>query len=286
MKTGANNGHALRLVAMMALLFVWLSATATNPIWTTIDKRMIKQLARLDYTNPAAVAEHFSESRNGTDEKEIQDLGFGWKMWHTGIGGGYVAVMAEFYYFQDSIVAYEVVPQMPTEHQLKARYRKWYATAFSFEGDVIQPRQHNMRSLEEPLPQYSGVSSVEALSDSVRAYLSPACGTRYGFRGGYSNTLTANRACLKSFREKVDDNMLLLMMYSINPATRLTAIEYYYYRMGHEFGANAEVDAWVLLVFTEVPRVRIAMGCIVETMTAHEAVALFGSFTEEWYEEK
>jgi|LakMenEpi03Aug12_release.lakeMendotaPanAssembly.Ray.scaffolds.fasta_scaffold475127_2 hypothetical protein len=247
---------------------------------------MIKQLARLDYTNPAEVAEYFSEHRNGNGDKEIEDLGFGWKVWHTGIGGGYVGVMAEFYYFRDSIVAYEVVPRMPTEPELRARYTEWYATAFSFEGDVLQPREYGMRSLEEPLPQYKGVFSTKPSVDSIRTYLSPACGTRYGFRGGYSNTLTANRACFRNIKDKVDDDMLLLMMYSINPATRLTAIEYYYYRTGHEFGANPEVDAWVRKVFSEVPRVSFAIGCIGETMDAEAAVALFGSFTEEWYGEK
>ena len=278
--------HGWRFVTLSSLFFVWLSATASNPIWTTIDKRMIKQLGRLDYTNPVEVAEYFSNYRNGSGEKEIENLGFGWKVWHTGVGGGYVGVTAEFYYFQDSIVAFEVIPRMPTEPELQARYKEWYSAGFAFEDGHLQPRAHNMRSLEAPLVEYRGRLDISEQSDSVRAYMSPACGTRYGFRGGYGGGLTSNRACFKNIRTKANDDLLVLMMHSINPATRLTAIEYYYYRSGHVFGADPEIDAWVFQVFDEVPKVYIALTCVGETMDAHQAAMMFAGFADEWYEEK
>jgi hypothetical protein len=271
---------------MMALFIIGLSASAFNPIWTTIDKRMINGLGRLDHSDPIEVAEYFDKHRRGSREKDIENLGFGWQVWHVGIGGGYVGVTAEFYYFKDSIVAYELIPQMPTEPGLQARYRAWYAATFTFEGEAIRSREFNMRSLEEPLSQYTGSFRTQPPADSISNYLSPASGTRYGFWGGYGDGLPANRAYFKSIKEKIDDEVLLLMMYSINPASRLTAIEYYYYRSRHEFGAIPEVDAWVLQVFDEVPRVSIAMGCIVETTTAQGAVAIFGNCTEEWYDEE
>lgn len=270
----------------MLLFSICQSAVAINPIWTAADKRLIKGLGRLDHSNPLEVAEYFAKHRNGRGELEIDNLGFGWKVWHTGFVRGYVGVKAEFYYLWDSLVAYELVAEMPTEPQLTERYREWYAATFSFEGETMRSREFNMRVLEEPLPQYGGIFKTRPPADSICSYLSPACGTRYGFRGGYGNGLTKNRAYFRNIKDKVDDEMLLLMMFAINPATRLTAIEYYYYRTGHGFGDNPGVDAWVGQVFSEVPHVSFAIGCLVETTTAHQAVALFGSFTEDWYNEK
>jgi hypothetical protein len=279
-------GHGARLVVVIVLCFLGLSVAAINPIWTLTDKRLIKGLGRLDHSNPAEVADYFAKHRNGRGEREIAELGFGWKVWYTGFGGGYVGVKAKFYYLRDSLVAYELIPEMPTEPKLKERYRAWYAATFRFDGDSIRSRGLNMEALEEPLPQYSGLFRTRLPADSIRSYMSPTCGTRYGFRGGYGNRLTTNRAYFKNIKDQVDDDALLLMMYAINPATRLTAIEYYYHRTGHAFGDAPEVDAWVHRVFEEVPQVSFAIGCLVETTTAHQAVALFGSFTEELYKEK
>jgi hypothetical protein len=270
---------------MMVLFCLCLSAVAINPIWTATDKRLIKGLGRLDHSEPVEVADYFAKHRNGRGEREIEELGYGWKVWHTGFGGGYVGVTAEFYYLQDSLVAYELIPEMPTEPELKVRYRAWYAATFRFDGEAIQSRGHNMEALEEPLPQYGGLFKTSPPSDSIRSYMSPACGTRYGFRGGYGNGLTTNRAYFKNIKDQVDDDALLLMMYAINPATRLTAIEYYYHRRGHAFGDAPEVDAWVHRVFEEVPQVSFAMGCIVETMDSHAAVWMFGAYSEEFYDE-
>lgn len=286
MPLACHIGRSSRLIAAMLLFSICQSAVAINPIWTAADKRLIKGLGRLDHSAPVEVADYFAKNRNGRGERDIEELGFGWKVWHTGFGGGYVGVKAKFYYLRDSLVAYELIPEMPSEPELKERYRAWYAATFRFVGDSIRSRGLNMETLEEPLPQYSGLFKASPPSDSIRRYMSPACGTRYGFRGGYGNGLTTNRAYFRNIKDQVDDDALLLMMYAINPATRLTAIEYYYHRRGHAFGDAPEVDAWVHRVFEQVPQVSFVMGCLVETTTAHQAVALFGSFNEELYEEK
>ena len=58
--------------------------------------------------------------------------------------------------------------------------------------------------------------------------MSPASGLYYGGRGGFSMNLLQNRELFMGLENKLTKELVIQLMYSINPASRLTAIEYYY----------------------------------------------------------
>ena len=93
---------------------------ATNPFWVQLDKRIIQELNSVDKANPKTVERFFINNRKSRQVKE--NLGFGWKIWSPGVGGGYISVNGTFIYFNDSIVSYILHSELPDEEQLTKRY--------------------------------------------------------------------------------------------------------------------------------------------------------------------
>src|SRR5690554_8186729 len=59
-------------------------------------------------------------------DKNMIELGFGWKVWAPSKSGGYISINSQFYYYNDSLVSFEITPNLPDEMYLRNRYLKWY----------------------------------------------------------------------------------------------------------------------------------------------------------------
>ena len=75
-----------RLASILTLILFVHTASAYNPIWVIIDKKIIKNIVQLDRNNPQAVEEYFRTQKIQKCNTDKKNLGFGWTMWTPGIG--------------------------------------------------------------------------------------------------------------------------------------------------------------------------------------------------------
>ncbi|MBK6522687.1 MAG: hypothetical protein IPG08_10300 [Sphingobacteriaceae bacterium] len=120
-----------RWICILTLTFLVSSIKGHNPFWVHMDKVLIRKVTHLDKNNPKEIEAFFkSRSVENNPLHTTEDLGFGWKIWTSSVGGGYVSIRVNFVYYNDSIVSYFLEPQLPEERSLKGRYKRWYTPFF------------------------------------------------------------------------------------------------------------------------------------------------------------
>lgn len=243
-------------------LFASTKTFAYNPFWTHIDKKLISTVIKLDKSNPKEVEQYFKNQRIQKSDTAKEVLGFGWKMWTSRIGGGYISISATFYYYNDSLVSYSLTPRLPDEKGLQKRYRKWYGNYFDYSNSEIQAFNFNQAVIFQPLKQYTG--AIKNIPKKIINYMTPNSGTMYGYAGG--GVILQNRKAFLEIKDSLTNDELVLLMYSINPASRLTAIDYYL-KHKESFSSQQQIDKWIDIVFAETPKVKTMSGCFFVTET-------------------
>lgn len=235
------------------------AASAHNPFWVAKDKKIITRLVRVDKSNPEDVEQFFFRFTERNTPLQ-QQLGFGWSMWTTGIGGGYISITAQFYYYQDSLVSYSITPGLPEEERLQKRYRSWYGDFFPASEHELLPFHFREAAILRPLQQFPGKSN--AMSGEIIRYMAPSSGTMYGAYGG--GVMLANRKAFLELPGQLTREEVILMMYAINPATRLNAIRYYLQHI-EAYPSDVTVENWIDQVFKEMPTTEVMNGCFLQT---------------------
>ena len=254
-----------QLAIITTLFLVSLKTFAHNPFWTQQDKKLIEALTKIDKTNTSEIEQYFvSRLRLSSQKKE--NLGFGWTMWQTGIGGGYIAISAQFFYYNDSLISYSLTPQLPEEKGLQKRYKKWYGNYFSYINSEIQDYRFNSESILKPLKEYVG--NVTAIREKLINYMSPNSGTTYGYSGSLG--ILENRKAFLEIKDSMGNDELFLLMFSINPASRLTAIEYYLKRK-ESFNNQEAIENWIELNFKEIRTIETS-GCFKDSVETKSLV--------------
>ena len=104
--------------------------------------------------------------------------------------------------------------------------------------------------------------------------MTPFSGIMYGNEGGWGSTLE-NRANYLAIKGKITAEICRLLLYSKNPATRLTAIEYYYQHVDQFLKYRAEFKNRIEAIFTELPEVETMAADVVVTENAKKLVQQF-----------
>ena len=99
----------------------------------------------------------------------------------------------------------------------------------------------------------SNYSHFVKISKNLLFYMSPFSGLEYGCKGGYGNQILKNRCLFKKIKSKIDKSNFELLLSSVNPASRLTGIEYYY-RNKNKFNKDEqkEINIKIDKVFKEL----------------------------------
>jgi len=238
---------------------------AHNPFWAHTDKKLIKNLVEIDKNNPKTLENYFKTYK--TQKIDIDttktNLGFNWEIWSRRIGGGYIGISATFIYHNNTIVSYSITPELPEEKRLIKKYKKWYNHFFEFESNQILPYNFNRFHITAPLKEYNKSSEkLSSITQEIKEYMTPYSGTGYGYyTGGYSNNiLLPNRKEFLKIRDSLTNEQVILIMYSINPASRLTAIEHYLKNRG-KFTESKELEKWIERNFKETPIIETQIGC-------------------------
>ena len=260
------------------MLFLFIQRTsAYNTLWMRLDKKIITKTINIDRKNPKTVEQLF---KRHDKEREKENLGFGWKIWQTGLSGGYISIKATFYYLHDSIMSYTITPQLPDEPELIEKYKKWYCDKFQYSSTCILPFNYNEENILRPLTEYNGKLTVQTAPEKLLKYMSPKSGTMYGYAGGYGGHLLQNRKSFLQIKDSLSIEQVIFLMYSINPASRLTAIEYYF-KHKDSFSSLPFLNVWIEKNFTELPTVLTLFGCIGEQQSTRFLVQLYSSQTEQ-----
>jgi hypothetical protein len=250
------------LLIIATFLLASAKSFAHNPFWTNTDKKLIAAVINLDKNNPKEIEHYFKSQRIQKSDTAKEILGFGWRMWTPSIGGGYISISAKFFYYYDSLVSYSLTPRIPEEKGLKKRYKKWYGDYFAYSNSEIQTYNFNEVAILKPLMEYTG--TLKSIPEKVVNYMTPNSGTMYGYAGG--GEIMQNRKAFLEIKDSLTNDQVILLMYSINPASRLTAIDYYL-KNKERFSSQQQIDKWIGLIFSKTPTVKTMSGCITITET-------------------
>lgn len=259
-------------VATLQLLFLLalsLPTLALNPAWIKLDKQLIAQVNALIKATPTSAERYFARNVRAGHE-----LGFGWRSRELAAYGGYTTVYATFYYRHDSLMSYAIHPTLPDEPILQKTYLTWYAPSFRLKPARLNPVYFHKAVLSKPLAAYQQRYPVGSTSPAIDHYMSPESGVAYGYSGGEVAHLLQNRASFRNLQVNLSVDQLVRLMYATNPASRLTAIEYYLNNK-NLFANRAPIEQWIETVFQELPEVESIHGCIGGKYKARDLVAEF-----------
>ena len=259
-----------KLFFALLLLPISFSSKGYNPIWANIDKRLINGVIAAN-TNAASVEKFFIK---GNPKYGAKNLGFGWSERNSAIGGGYISLHATFYYYHDTIRSYTVYPQLPDDKHLHKMYMDWYSKGFSTTGGTIIPYLFGEQNILKPIKQYNKYQTQ--ISQQLLEYMSPTSGDTYGYYGGYANTILQNREAFNKIKNQLTPELAIALLYSINPISRLTGIEYYL-KNKSLFNNQAEIEDWAESIYNEVPKVDTLNGCIGSLEDARLLVLMYSS---------
>lgn len=259
----------MRTAFTLIILSVHLTGFGQNPLWVAKDRKLINQISHV-IDNPILIQKIF-EPKIWTG---MNNLGFGYAMINTTAPGGYISINCTFYYLQDSLIGYAVYPRLPSESKLKNKYLEWYRAGFQLDSMTVEPYFYNIEFMRQPLSQFQLEISN---NPKILEYASPESGIRYGDKGGLPLSFLLNRRLFIDLEDELNNELVLQLLYSKNPASRLTAIEYYY-KNKDKFENRTQIEEWVETVFNELPYVSTIFGCI---GTQEKARVLVDMFTKE-----
>lgn len=251
-------------------------AKAYNPFWTQLDRNIICHLVKIDKDSIQLFEKYFESSKR---PKDMVNLGFGWKVWSPAKSGGYISIRSEFFYFNDSLVSFEINGKLPNEKGLRKKYLKWYKDFFSLNADGgLTPFSYNMKSVSEPISHIPDTLKSVELKKQLCSLMRPNSSLYYYWIGGYSGSMSANRELFLENSDSLSFTELNFMTYSINPITRFMAIEEIIRKNYIESECSQKDTEWYERCFKEVPHLKTLIGCSGSTESSDNLVYMYSQF--------
>ena len=249
------------------------SLSANNPFWTQIDKKLIQQLVAIHKDSTHLLEDYFEKPEI---TKSKTNLGFGWTVWSTSRAGGYITISSNFYYYNDSLIAFQINPSLPDELPLRNKYIKWYNNYFETnQNNELTRYSFNIKSLCLPLKNSDDTLKSIHLKNELINLMIPTSNLYYYWVGGYEQSMPYNRKLFLENTNNISFEELKFMTYSINPITRFMAIEEIIRRNYIETKCTSKDLEWYELCFKEIPQVKTLNGCIGRTESSKSLVYFF-----------
>jgi hypothetical protein len=190
-----------------------------------------------------------------------KNLGFGYALASCHRGAGYMGFSCEMLYSNDTLVSFRLAPGIGPQQNLLAIYADMLGDVFRTNHDgTFEPVCYKPEASTAALP---GCELQIKMSTNMQFFCSPFSDIYYGTRGGYLGALLPNRRAYLKVAEEIDGLTCLRLLYSINPATRLTAYEHYRRNAKAMAPIRDQIESRMRNVFEEVPRIQTMRGCIV-----------------------
>ncbi|MEM1326534.1 MAG: hypothetical protein AAGI23_11295 [Bacteroidota bacterium] len=264
----------LNTIVYPILMLITVSLNAQNFVWKMQDKRLIEKVGSKYLEGSDEILSLFEVTQDSLETYRYDNLGFDYKVVERAIGGGYISIRTKFYFRRDSLLGYRIFLELPDKKPIIQKYKNWYRLSFNI-NEYKEAINYNLDVMNEPLDSYHGTITQEDLNRSVKFYFSTESGIEYGLKGGYSYSYLKNRKHFIEIAESLTGDELEYLMYSKNPATRFTAIEYYL-KNREKFRLDDSLEHWIKKVFKSTTYVKTMNGCSVEYSDSR---LLFGAIT-------
>lgn len=197
--------------------------------WVAADSINIARMIEIIRTSPREVLALDVFSR-----RDYEDLGYGYSMHETVTEGGYVATRLQIILKDGKPISFAATPRMPEGYKpLYERYREFYKPLFAFDSrGNPQTFFWNYKAVALPMGDSSYSLRFQRqvfknpLREKLELLMSPYSGTEYGCGTRSGNSIPTNRELFEEVMPAMNYLMATCLLRSINPATRLTAIEY------------------------------------------------------------
>jgi hypothetical protein len=245
-----------RIIGLIVLLISYSGlsrAEEINEDWIKMDSIFINLLKYSYSTNPISIKKHLEPIEN----KRV-NLGFGFSSIEHSMGKGYISIFYTFIYKDKNLVSFRLSPQMPDDSRLTNRYLAFYEGMFAIENYQPQNLNYGYEFVSKPLKDAEIKFQV---SNQVKFFMTPYSGIIYGDFGGIANEVLENRSAFNIVKSSVNEDLLIYLLKSINPATRLCAAELYNTQKD-SFKRNELIEKLIETNLIELPAILTMSGCI------------------------
>ena len=221
----------------MLMLVILLGGGARAQVSKDLEKAdfdFIDSLHQIDRGDARGV-EGFFLRNDSTLRRE--KLGFGWSSMTAHATRGYLVIHAEFYYYKDSIETYVLHSYFPTDERLTGDYEPYFSKLFTTREGLDCSYVFRPGNILRPLQEYYETGQTVEVTQPLLHYMAP------GWM--HSSRLIDDKKSTIAIGE------LMMMMYSINPTSRLTAIQLYLKRTSPA-KVPASVKYWIERALAEI----------------------------------
>lgn len=211
--------------------------------WVREDSISIARMITLIQERPLDIL-----SMDALPGSEAEDLGFGYSMRETMTSGAYVTTRLQIVLKDGVPVSFAASPRMPFPYKkLQKNYRKFYAPLFKFDASGT-PRPYYWRldavagAIEDSTvfrrlaPRFP---LKQAAREQLEFLMSPYSGVDYGCGARMGAQPYENRELFNKLRPQMSYRVAVVLLRSVNPATRLMALEV----MKREFPKKLELKS-------------------------------------------
>ncbi|MEO5683912.1 MAG: hypothetical protein ABIQ88_14805 [Chitinophagaceae bacterium] len=206
-----------------------------------LDIDLINNVKALNKQNLKEIEAFFIDKKYSSPKT---NLGFGWSTFNLPVdrAGGYTSIYVDFYYRNDSLTSYILRCHVPDDSLLWRQYMEMYWDVFTPDSNAVFFYKYNEEALVHSIGEIAPSLRLASVPSELLDYMSPSSGLVYGDRGGISGSLLQNRRYFNVLKHGLTYEQVILLMHSLNPSSRFTAIEYYQ-RHKKLFSCDATIDA-------------------------------------------
>jgi hypothetical protein len=205
------------------------SKAAIEQEWVETDSINIAKMIALIRREPEKILALDVFSR-----RDFEDLGYGYSYHETVTEGGYVGTRLQIVLKDGKPVSFAALPRLPYPYvALYDRYRSFYEPLFKFDAaGNPQTFYWNYRAMAAPMGDSSYLLRFQRQilgsphRDKLELLMTPYAGIEYGCGTHSGNSIPTNRQLFEEVMPAMNYLLATCLLRSINPATRLVAIEY------------------------------------------------------------
>jgi hypothetical protein len=260
-----NKLRIITLVTVIIFTSKLCNAEEINEDWIHKDSIFINQVKNSFLTDPLTIEKYLEPWENSR-----VDLGFGYSLIEHSMGKGYVSIFYTFIYKNKKLISFILRPQMPNNSRLTKRYLSFYKGLFEIEDQQVQNLCFGYKNVAIPLGEPGNDLTV---SSQMEYFMTPYSGVIYGDYGGIANEMLENRNLFNTVKDSITEDLLIYLLKSLNPATRMYAAELFYSNEDR-FNQKELIERLIELNFKELPEITTMSGCIILVVDSKKILKL------------
>ena len=241
------------LVSLLTTVFGLCRAKEIREDWIKNDSVFINILKDAYLSNPTSIEKHLEPW-----EIKRENLGYGYSMIEHSVGKGYISIFYTLIYKDKKLVSFKLTPQMPNDSRLYSRYLSFYEGLFVNDNCQTKSLFYGYKFASATI---NNSDKRFEISEKFEFFMTPYSGIIYGDAGGIASEPLENRELFNSLKCSLNDVLLIHILKSINPATRLYAAEMYLTQKD-SFKEKKIIEELIEMNFKELPEIITMSGCI------------------------